>query len=113
METIDHVIEKTVNYWFKDRKSDRMNRLIKMFDKWSDPLRSNLLPKNDYIYLCSEAKSVSLWTIDNIEKLIEIGYRIPELKRTHLFNQHLKMVEKMFWEGEVDDKICKEFVSLL
>lgn len=111
-EHVDYLIGHTVNSWLRDKNSDRMRRLVKMFERWQDPKRYNLLEKPDYISLCSEAYSVDIWTIDNIEKLLSIAYRFPSKKRTHLFNEKLKQIEKMYWSGHVDDKICKEFISL-
>lgn len=123
---MDSIIENTVNDWLssklleehiqrvikKEKGYDRLKRMSALFEKWNDPRRYNLLPRDDIVSLQAEARSVKTWDEKNIEKLVELAYKVPMNKRTPAFTNKLRTIEKMYWFLDVNDSVCKDFVNM-
>jgi hypothetical protein len=79
----------------------------------SDPLRPILLPMNTMVGIVSEAKATPEWTLENIDKLIDLAYKVPIQRRTTLFYDVLHSIEVDYWTWGVDDAMCKRLVSVM
>ena len=86
--------------------------LVKMFERWSDPRRSVLLPNTTrMVAKLSEIKAVKTWNIDNVQMLIDIANEIYEIKNDWKLLQLIDMVEIGHWTWGIDHDICMRLVN--